>query len=267
MTKQKDVYQRPRYALSSVDHVLRLIQILRDTGGARLSDVARELDISPSAAHRLLTMLVYRDFAVQDESRAYAPGPSMGAPPSPSPWTRKLKSLLGSHLELLAGRLDESVSLMFRTGVRTRVLTTLEGSQPLRVGDRTGLVQDARLAAGGKAILAEHDQAFLERLYRSNSAKLAGGYLNDAEFGRLIRTLEETKRLGYALNQEETEAGLHALGMALHSADGGVLASFAVLVPAARADVLGDPRTLALVTEARTEMDQAIRAAGLSLQA
>jgi hypothetical protein len=55
--------------------------------------------------------------------------------------------------------------------------------------------------------------------------------------------------------------------MALHSADGGVLASFAVLVPAARADVLGDPRTLALVTEARTEMDQAIRAAGLSLQA
>ncbi|GAA1789213.1 hypothetical protein GCM10009712_40690 [Pseudarthrobacter sulfonivorans] len=101
----------------------------------------------------------------------------------------------------------------------------------------------------------------------SNSAKLAGGYLNDADFGRLLRTVEETKRLGYALNQEETEAGLHALGMSLHSADGGVLASFAVLVPASRADVLRDPRTLALVHEARTEMDQAIRAAGLRLQA
>lgn len=267
MTKQRDVYERPRYALSSVDHALRLIQILRDTGGARLSDIARELDVSPSAAHRLLTMLVYRDFAVQNESRAYAPGPSMGAPPSPSPWTRKLKNLLSSHLELLAGRLDESVSLMFRTGSRTRVLTTLEGGQLFRVGDRTGLVQDARIAAGGKAILAEHDQAFLERLYRSQSAKLAGTYLNDAEFGRLMRTLEETRRLGYALNLAETEVGLHAMGMALHSAEGGVLASFSVLVPASRAHVLRDPKTLALVTEAQKEMNQEIRAAGLTFQA
>ncbi|WP_310051505.1 IclR family transcriptional regulator [Arthrobacter ginsengisoli] len=267
MGNQKDVYQRPRYALSSVDNALRLIQILRDTGGARLSDVARELDISPSAAHRLLTMLVYRDFAAQDETRAYVPGPSMGAPPSPTPWTRKLKNLLHSHLELLAGRLDESVSLMFRTGARTRVITTLEGGQLLRVGDRTGLVQDARLAAGGKAILARHDQAFLERLYRSHSAKLAGSYLSEAEFGRLTRTLEETRRLGYALNQEETESGLHALGMALHGAGGGVLASFSVLVPSSRADVLRRPTTRALMTEAQTEMDLEIQTARLSLQA
>jgi hypothetical protein len=55
--------------------------------------------------------------------------------------------------------------------------------------------------------------------------------------------------------------------MALHSADGGVLTSFSVLVPASRAGVLQDPRTLALAKEARTEMDQEIRAAGLSLQA
>lgn len=264
-TEKKQVYERPRYALSSVDHALRIIQILRDTGGARLSDIARELDVSPSTAHRLLAMLVYRDFAIQDESRAYVPGPSMGAAPSPFPWTRRLKQLLGPHLDLLAARLDETVSLMFRTGTRVRVLMTVEGGQLLRVGDRTGLVQDARLAAGGKAILADLDPAFLERLFRSQSARFAGTYLGDAEFGRLTRTLEETRQRGYALNHEETEPGVHVLGMALHDAGGGPLAAFAVLVPSSRSAVLDDPTTLAMAREAQADMDLEISAAGLEV--
>ncbi|WP_344382907.1 IclR family transcriptional regulator [Georgenia ruanii] len=263
MNMQKQVYERPRYALNSVDHALRIIQILRDTGGARLSDIARELDISPSTAHRLLAMLVYRDFAVQDDSRAYVPGPSMGAAPSPYPWTRQLKRLLSPHLDLLAGRLDETVSLMFRTGARVRVLMTVEGGQLVRVGDRTGLVQDARLAAGGKAMLAELDPAFLGRLFRSRSAQFAGTYLDDAAFARLTGTLDETRQRRYALNREETERGVHGLAMALHDAAGGVLAAFAVLVPVSRAEVLTDPTTLALAAEARTDMDLEIGAAGL----
>ena len=211
MTDHQAAYQRPRYALSSVDHVLRIIQILRDTGGARLSDVARELQISPSAAHRLLSMLVYRDFAAQDETRAYLPGPSMGIGPTSSPWTRKLKSLVAPHLDLLAERLDETVSLMFRTGTRTRVILSIEGTQPLRVGDRMGLVQDARRTSGGKAILAEHDRTLLERLYRSQSSQLAGTHMSELDFARLLRALEEVRKRGYALNRDETEADLHAL--------------------------------------------------------
>ncbi|WCI07745.1 helix-turn-helix domain-containing protein [Arthrobacter sp. OVS8] len=34
--------------------------------------------MAPSTAHRLLAMLVYRGFAVQDENRRYVPGPAMG---------------------------------------------------------------------------------------------------------------------------------------------------------------------------------------------
>ena len=41
-----------------------------------------ELGIAPSTAHRLLAMLVYRGFAVQDEKRMYHPGPAMGAGPA-----------------------------------------------------------------------------------------------------------------------------------------------------------------------------------------
>lgn len=267
MTDHKAAFQRPRYALSSVDHVLRIIQLLRDTGGARLSDVARELQISPSAAHRLLAMLVYRDFAAQDETRVYVPGPSMGIGPSSSPWTKTLKSLVAPHIELLAERLDETVSLMFRTGTRTRVIMSVEGTQPLRVGNRIGLVQDARRTSGGKVIIAEHDRSLLERLYRSQSAQLAGNFMTESEFEKLLTALDEVRRRGYAVNRDETELGLHALGMPLHSAAGTVLAGFSVLVPAARGPVLEEERTLALMRAARDDMDDEIRAANFGLKA
>ncbi len=68
--------------LESVDNVLRLLQMLRDVGGLRLKDAAEELGIAPSTAHRLLAMLVYRGFAVQDERRMYHPGSAMGAGPA-----------------------------------------------------------------------------------------------------------------------------------------------------------------------------------------
>lgn len=206
-------------------------------------------------------MLVYRDFAAQDEARVYIPGPSMGIGPTSSAWTRGLKTLLAPYLELLAERLDETVSLMFRTGTRTRIIMSVEGTQSLRVGDRRGLVQDARRTSGGKVILAGHDRSLLEKLYRSHSAQVAGTNMSDVEFAKLLNTLDEARSRGYALNRDETEVGLHALGMPLHSASGSVLAAFALLVPDSRGSVLEASRTITLMREAQAEMNAEIRAA------
>jgi IclR family transcriptional regulator, acetate operon repressor len=263
MADHKAAFERPRYALSSVDHVLRIIQLLRDTGRTRVSDIARELQISPSAAHRLLAMLVYRDFAAQDETRAYIPGPSMGISPTSSPWTKTLKSVVAPHLELLAERLDETVSLMFRTGSRTRVIMSFEGTQPLRVGDRTGLVQDARRTTSGKVLIAELDHSVLNRLYRSESARLSGNFMSEREFEGLLAELDKVRRTGYAVNRDETELGLHALGMPIRSASGIPLAGFAVLVPVSRTSMLEAERTLTLMHAAQHDMNSAIQMANL----
>ncbi|NJC73561.1 helix-turn-helix domain-containing protein [Planosporangium thailandense] len=259
--KNKEVYERPQYALASVDHALRLIQILRDTGEARLSDIARELGTSASTAHRLLAMLVYRGFAVQNESRAYSPGPALGVGPSNAPWTRQLKNLLLPHLELLSGRIDETVSLMFRVGGRVRFLASVEGSHVVRVGERTGTVLDARRASGGRAMLAELDRSELERLYRSPSARLAGDFMEEREFSQLVSSLERIRQIGYALNREETERGVWAVGTAIHDSASNLIASFAVSVPAVRSQFLVAPRTIALIGAAREEMEARLRAA------
>ena len=89
---RKPVQKRPTYSIEAVDNALQLLQLLRDGGALRLKDAADELGVAPSTAHRLLAMLVYRGFAVQDETRRYVPGPAMGVGPAGLSWTRLLRS-------------------------------------------------------------------------------------------------------------------------------------------------------------------------------
>lgn len=263
----REVYRRPTYAITSVDHALRLIQILRDTGELRVSDAASELDIAASTAHRLLAMLVYRGFAVQDDSRAYAPGPALGAAPSNVPWTRTLRDLAQPHMELLADRLNETVNLMFRVGGKVRFLASAEAANVLRVGDRTGTVLDARHASGGKALLAEIDRGGLERLYRSRAAELAGEHMADKEFARLQRELDDVRNRGYAINREETETGVCAIGASLRDSNARAVAAFTVAIPAARQQLLEDAKVIELVTEARREIEDELAAIGFDATA
>ena len=108
----------PAYAIASVDHALRLATILQLEGNLTVAEAAERLGVARSTAHRLLQMLVYRDFAVQH------PRPSVRrrARPGTAEHSRSATSLLRSaalpHMELLVQAVGESANLTIRTGVR-----------------------------------------------------------------------------------------------------------------------------------------------------
>jgi len=247
--------RKPTYALESVDNALHLVQVLRDEGRLRLKDAADLLGIAPSTAHRILSMLVYRGFAEQDESRTYLPGPAIGVPPVAAGWTREFKTRAQPHLELLLGQLDETVNLMVRVGTSVRFLLTLESSNFLRVGDRQGTVLPAKLASGGKAILAELPPAQLARLYQSPSSYTAEPMTSE-EFDALSRELRGVKSRGYALNMGETEAGLAAIGLVVLGGDGRVIGGFSMAAPAVRSKKLTEDRTVALLQATRAAIER-----------
>ena len=65
-----------------------VVQHTRDS----LRKAAAELGIARSTAHRLLAMLVYRDFAVRTEDRCYRPGPALSARPLPGEPAQRLRA-------------------------------------------------------------------------------------------------------------------------------------------------------------------------------
>jgi DNA-binding IclR family transcriptional regulator len=221
------VKNKPPYSLDSVDNALRLLQLLRDQGRLRVTEAAAELGTARSTAHRLLAMLVYRDFAVQDDHRGYLPGPALSAPPVRDRALQELRRALLPHLDALCERVDETVNLMVRVGTQTRFLASVESTRVLRVGDRAGTVLPAAKTSGGKALLATLSRADLAELYPPES-------MTRTEFGRLCRELDAVRLRGYGLNREETETGLIAIGRCVGDEAGRALAALTIAVPTAR---------------------------------
>ena len=214
---------RPPYAITSVDHALRLAQLLQREGQLTVSEAAERLGVARSTAHRLLAMLVYRDFAEQGPDRSYRAGPVLHRSGPMPEQTVLLRDVALPHLQVLVAKVNETANLMVRVGRQTRFISTVECDQALRVGDRTGRVLPAHLASGGKAMLAALDARQLGDLYQGEDADLPG----------LRKELSLIRQRGFALNEQSTEAGVSAIGVALPG-PGEPPAALSLAIPAAR---------------------------------
>lgn len=126
----------PSYAVNSVDNALRLLQTLRDVGEVRVKEAAQDLGVSPSTVHRLMSMLVFRGFAQQDDTRSYLPGPSMGVPVVRLPGTRELLAVAKPHLTRLRDATGETAYCWILTGRLVRCILTVSASSVSAIGDR-----------------------------------------------------------------------------------------------------------------------------------
>nr|WP_246324783.1 IclR family transcriptional regulator C-terminal domain-containing protein [Petropleomorpha daqingensis] len=199
--------------------------MLQQEGPMRVTDAAERIGVSGSTAHRLLGMLVYRDFAEQLPDRRYGPGPLMRGGPAPQAAVAALRDAALPHLRRLVDELGETANLMVLAGSDVRFLATVECDHVLRVGDRTGRTLPAVSASGGKALLAA--------LPPERRDDVLGG-LDPAGADRLQRELRGIRRRGFAVNDQETETGLTAVGAAVPTPPGAPPAAISVAMPRAR---------------------------------
>ena len=136
-------------------------------GELTVTEVAARLGVARSTAHRLLAMLVYRDFAVQTENRAYRAGPVLELAAHSQSEASRLRAVALPHVAALVDVVDESANLMIRTGDTARFVASVECRQALRVGNREGMVFPAHRVTGGLVLLAELSQSELEAELRT----------------------------------------------------------------------------------------------------
>lgn len=254
---RREIAPEPKYLLGSVDGALQLLQLLRDEGSLRVMMAADHLGVSRSTAHRLLAMLVYRGFAVQDEDRVYQPGPGMNVPPVRTGAIREFKNRTEQLFLDFMRDTGETVSLVTRFGTTSRFIETYVPQHSFAVSSRRGQILPARRTSGGKALLSLLPDAALVQLYRSDAAALGGNRMSAAEFRSFTAEMREVRSRGYALNREETEQGVCALSMPLHSPERGTWLAFAVAMPVEKSALLSDPGFLEECREFRRRVDRA----------
>lgn len=231
---ERELKQRPPYAIASVDHALRIATMLQLEGELTVAEVAERLGVARSTAHRLLAMLVYRDFAVQDASRTYRAGPVLELAAHSRSETSRLRTLALPHLEELVEVVGESANLMIRTGDTARFIASVECQQALRVGNREGMVFPAHRVTGGLVTLAELSKEQVEAVYAPE--RYVERPDERPDLARLHRDLEKIRTNGFALNEGRSERGVVAVGKAVRGAEGQALAGLSISMPSVRYD-------------------------------
>ncbi|MFI7062334.1 IclR family transcriptional regulator [Kribbella sp. NPDC050124] len=220
----REMKNPPAYGVVSVDHALRLAVILQVEGPLTVAAAAERLGVARSTAHRLLSTLVYRDFAVQDDDRSYRAGPVLEVAATTHSGIGAIRAAALGPMRTLVDTLDETVNLSIRTGRTIRFIASVESTQTLRVGSREGMVLPAHHSTGGLVMLAALTDEQLATLYADE----------DVDLAKLRRELRAVRRSGIAINRERTERGLIAFGHAITNSQGDTVAAVSVSMPSAR---------------------------------
>jgi len=222
----------PSGQLQTIDRTVRVVEVLRDRGGAGVTEIAEKLDLSPATVYNHLSTLQANRFVVK-EGKDYRLG---------------LRFLsVGGHVRTEHGVLrhaEEKVAdLAERTGERAQFLVE-EHSRGIVICKKTGpnavpadtvLGKTSRLhaSAAGKAILSalppDETEAVLER---HDLIAVTANTVTDPE--SMMAELEEVEDRGYAFNDEESIEGLRSVGVPIVASEGDVLGALSVSGPSDR---------------------------------
>ncbi|MER5842996.1 MULTISPECIES: IclR family transcriptional regulator [Streptomyces] len=224
----------PPYAITSVDHALRAATMLQLEGALTVTEVAERLGVARSTAHRLLAMLVYRDFAVRDEQRVYHAGPVLELATHSRSLVSRLRTAALPHLHRVVDLLDETTNLTIRTGDTARFIASVECHRSLRVGSREGMVFPAHRTTGGLLLLAELSEEELAEVYAPERYRDRPQERPDLD--QLSRELKGVLKGGFAVNRNRSERGLVAVGVPVRDREGRTLAGLSISMPGVRYD-------------------------------
>lgn len=226
----------PNYPIGSVDRALRLLTSFRDRPSATLSQIADELDVSRSTAHRLLAMFVYHGYVRQDAAnKEYVAGPvllevGLGVLRQMAVM-RRARPLMGE----LFDELGETVHLVVLNGSDMTFVDGIESTKALRAGLRVGATLPAHATAGGKALLAQLSDDQLKRRYPQQRLP---SMTPDTVTNRddLFAELREIRERRFAYNDGQSEVGLSAVATAFPDPSGITQAAMTIAVPSVRMD-------------------------------
>jgi DNA-binding IclR family transcriptional regulator len=225
----------PNDRIGSVDRALRLLLLLTRESEIRIADASRELQVGRSTAHRLMQMLVYYGFAEQNPgTRAYQPGPMLRNAGITLVGNVDVREAARPHLEALAGHIQETVHLQaLRRDGHVVCVDSVESSQPLRVGSRTGEVFPPHATAGGKALLSTLSDEAIAKLFPDEALEIFTPTTVPTR-SALLAELAEIRKRGYAISHAGQRSDISGVAVPVPDPSGASRLAIAVAVPTVR---------------------------------
>ena len=216
--------------IQSLARGLRIMEILAaspDTVG--ITELADELGIDKSSASRLVQTLANHGYAEQDpQSRRYRLGPQIVRLSRNLLTRMPLRDEAKPFLRALVERTGECAHLAILAQNQALYIDQVESPASLRVTTGVGTLAPLHCTALGKSLLAFNDHTAIPQELPAFTPRT----ITDPE--TLHLHLEQTRRQGYAVDDEEYEIGVRCVAAPVYDYRGKVVGAIGISGPAGR---------------------------------
>jgi DNA-binding IclR family transcriptional regulator len=226
---------------SAPDMVGKALALLTRLGdypdGAPAAELARQVGFPLSTAHRLLGALVRDGFASFDPvNKRYKLGLRVFQLAQQALQARGLSGLAKPVLEEVSSVTKEATLLAVRDGERQLYLFTIEGPQQVRVVGEAGKHGPLHCTSQGKVLVAFAEPSAREYLVDNLPLDPAGPKAITTR-SRFRKEIEEVRERGWAVVDEEHEAGIRAISVPVMGHGEVAVAALATAAPAFRMSI------------------------------
>jgi DNA-binding IclR family transcriptional regulator len=211
---------------------------------ARLQDISRNLGIPQSTVLRFLSTYIDFGYVRQDAATAsYYLTLKLAGLGSRTKANFPLRGSLEKYVKQIALYFNEAASLCVEENMQMVYIATAEGpDRMLQTLQRIGRVAPMHATGVGKLHLLNYTDEQLETLVKKRSfARFTPRTIT--ELPALKKELEHIREKGYAVDNEECEAGVRCIAVPVRDYTGMVAAALSVSAPVARLDARhGDAR-------------------------
>ena len=247
----------PAGRLTTVTNTLRLLQqFTYDEPVLGVSELARRLGTGKSTVHRMLSTLLAEGFVIKTVDDRYRLGFKLYELGQLVVHTTELRDVAHPILEDLRNESAEAAQISVLDGIEVVYVERFESQATLRLFGRIGRRMPAHATSSGKCLLAFAPDDVVERVIANGLRRLAPRTITTAPVFR--QALAETRERGYAINYEESEAGVASVGAPVFRHTGEAIAAISVAGPTLRMTQDALPRYIRMVTRSAARISAAL---------
>jgi IclR family acetate operon transcriptional repressor len=221
--------------VQALSRALTLLNRVAETAeGATLTELAQQVGLAPSTAHRLLTSLEQERYVrFEPKDRLWSIGVQAFVTGCAFTKTRNLVALARPHMRRLMDDSGETVNLAVEDNGQAVYLAQIECRQVMRVFTRPGSRVPLHCSAVGKAILTAYSDRLLTKvLQQQGMPRLTVKTLMSP--AQLRDDIAQARSRGYALDDEEHAVGLRCISAPIFDETSDVVAALSASGPMAR---------------------------------
>lgn len=219
--------------VKTTESAFRITETLHEMDGARVTELADELDMAKSTAHRHLSTLHQLEYLVK-EGDEYHVGLRFLTLGEYARNRKKAYRMITPKVVALAEETDERAQFIVEEHGKAVYVHREAGSNAVRTPNSgVGNWIQLHATAAGKAILAGLPESVVrDTMDRQGMPTLTDNTITDE--ADLLEELEQTRERGYSFNFEENIKGIRAVGVAITPSGGRPIGALSISGPSHR---------------------------------